>query len=55
LLSIKLADIGGKGITINRSKGGKSSLYKWTNALLAVMAAIRGSQKKIGGMYLFST
>ena len=55
LLSIRLSDIDDEGITIHRSKGGKSSVYEWTPALREVVNAIRANRKKVGGLYLFSS
>ena len=55
LLSVRISDITDNGIIIHRSKGGKSSIYKWTDALREVVRTIRANQKKVGGMYLFCT
>lgn len=55
LLSIRLSDIGDEGIVLNRSKGGKPTIYEWTDALREVVRTIRASHKKVGGLYLFST
>ena len=54
MLSIRLSDINDQGITINRSKGGKDSIYAWTPALNEVIKSIKTGRKKIGGLYLFS-
>lgn len=55
ILKIKLSDITDEGIFISRTKGGRDSIYEWTPALRAAINAIRSEQKKINGMYLFST
>ena len=55
LLSIRLSDITEDGIILNRSKGGKASLYKWNDGLREAVRLIRADQGKVEGMYLFTT
>ena len=55
MLSIKLSDVQENGLYAQRAKGGKLTVYEWTDALRQAIDLIKANRGRGTGPYLFCT